>query len=163
EIRFYVVDPYLNYEIPIGVYENKSFDTIAQTSEYSAYIIVDRVSLLSVECSSTVKSEIFLEVLRGERVYETRRLGVCSMSSSASKTTLYVTNLISYTSYVLIDFSFIKIRYQEDRFSIYPADNIYMFTALDLIFFSGLIFSGYRYYKLSERTKRARRKRSKKR
>ncbi|MEM3662483.1 MAG: hypothetical protein QXQ36_04495 [Sulfolobales archaeon] len=163
EIRLYAVQSYPSYRIPIGVYKGASFDTIAQTSDYTAYIIVEKISEITVECYTGSRwGEAYL-IMITRNTRSTIQLGSCiSDSDNPHIFKTYAKDLISYSAYILLDLGLIRTRYQNGISEIYPYDNIGIFSAI-LLALSVSAFLLGRYYARSRKHIRISRRTARKR
>ena len=142
EINLFVVEPYLKQKIPIGVYRGEPFDTIAQTQDYSAYIIIDRVTRISIKCllNRDTWSRIYVLELTRDNTWREINAGSCSYNNSHTENTIDLSNYLKYYLYIDLSISFLTVTFEKNRYLIYPLKNNSLFL---LIFLSTIIVLGF--------------------
>ncbi|MGC9149299.1 MAG: hypothetical protein ACP5GI_07680 [Sulfolobales archaeon] len=169
EISLYVLDPYLNQKIPIGIYKGSSFDTIAQTTEYTAYLIIERVSNLTIRCqlNQDIGSSVQLLIYFKNNSLQDLSAGPCIYDMETKKQNIFIRDYAKYYVYIDLFMNPIVITYYESskQYLFYPSKNSLIFTTLFIsliLLFTGSIYVNYREnlkktVRVKKRRKRSRR------
>jgi hypothetical protein len=140
DLVIYVIDPYLNNKVLVGVYRGYSFDSYVQTSLYTAYIVVDKLSETNIRCLKDFSGHVFIEGLTMKNEIINKEIGSCGIERQ--EITYIISDLKNYRVYILSKdpYNIFNLRFYNDG-SIYlsPRDNSPFFIAIQGMFITSLI------------------------
>ncbi|MCC6062530.1 MAG: hypothetical protein LM581_06160 [Desulfurococcales archaeon] len=140
DLVIYVIDPYLNNKVLVGVYRGYSFDSYVQTSLYTAYIVVDKLFETNIRCLKDFSGHVFIEGLTKKNEIINKEIGSCDIERQ--EITYIISDLKNYRVYILSKdpYNIFNLRFYNDG-SIYlsPRDNTPFLIAIQGMFITSLI------------------------
>ena len=122
------------------VYRGYSFDSYVQTSLYTAYIVVDKLSETNIRCLKDFSGHVFIEGLTMKNEIINKEIGSCGIERK--EITYIISDLKNYRVYILSKdpYNIFNLRFYNDG-SIYlsPRDNSSFFIAIQGMFITSLI------------------------